>query len=284
MRHPFSVGEHVFSGTGVVACMTIDLAGCRAKIKRAHELTEALEEEIPPEEKVARPRLPLSAEIESASGYYVFRVADIPEDFYLRIGVIVGEVVHNLRTALDYLFGQIAGYYVGEVPSEGVEGIEFPIEDTSLGFSEKQRIAPEIPTAIWTVIEEAQPYNGGDFLNLLRILSDEDKHGVLKPILINSKPYTFTIDMDVSYPKSFDFDNTHAESYLEVGAEVTRRKFIPFSPDAPQKVEVAAYVTPNVQLPKGDRPVVLGLHEIILEVEKVVHNLTVHLQQLGFQI
>ncbi len=261
--------------------MSIDLSGCRAKIKRAHELTEALEAEIPPEEKVARPRLPLSAEIESASGYYVFRVADIPEDFYLRIGVIVGEVVHNLRVALNYLFGQIAGYYVGEVPGEGVERTEFPIESTSLGFSEKKRMAPEIPPSLWAIIEGAQPYNGGDFLNLLRVLSDEDKHGVLKPLLINSKPYTFTLAMDISYAERFEFDNTHAETQLEVGAEVTRRKFIPFSPDAPRKVEVAAYTTPYVQLPKGDRPVVLGLHEIILEVEKVVHDLTVHLQQLG---
>jgi hypothetical protein len=261
--------------------MTIDISEYRAKIERARELRDALEATIPSEEEATTPRLPLSAKLERASGYYVFWVADVPQDFYLRIGVIVGEAVHNLRTALDNLFWQLASHYIGgAIPPERSEGIEFPIESTSLGFSEKKIGMPEIPSSTWAIIERAQPYNGGNFLNLLRILSDDDKHGVLKPLLMSAKAGRIMYTITIPHGTRIDFDNTYAETYLKVGAEVTRIKFTPFSPYDEEEVEVAAHITPYVQLPKGDRPVVLGLHEIILEVEEVINDLAMHLQEI----
>jgi len=260
--------------------MTIDVSGCRAKIERTRELRDALEAVIPSSEDAATPRLPLGAKLERASGYYVFRVADVPEDFYLRIGVIVGEAVHNLRTALDHLFWQVASHHIGEaIPPKRVEEIKFPIESTSLGFSEEKMRVPEIPSGTWAVIEGAQAYNGRELLELLRVLSDDDKHGVIKPLLMSAKAGRIIYTANLPDGTNIEWDNTQAEMYLKVGAEVTRIKFIPFSPYDEEEVEVAAHITPYIQLPKGDRPVVLGLHDMILEVEKVIDDLAMHIQE-----
>jgi hypothetical protein len=261
--------------------MTIDLSECRTKIERAHKLRDALEAVIPSEEKATEPRFPVSAKFESASSYYVLWVADIPEDFYRRVGSIIGDAVHELRSALDCLFRQLANHYIGGTnPAERAEGIEFPIESTSLGFTEKKMEVPEIPSGTWAIIEGAQPYNGGNPLNLLRILSDDYKNGVLEPILISAKSFDLTEGFrsaqEFGWRQDIESDNTHAETHLNVGAEVTRIKITPLSPFAPVEVEVAAYITPYVQLPKGDRPAVLGLTEMISEVEKVVDDVMVH--------
>jgi hypothetical protein len=174
----------------------------------------------------------------------------------------------------------LASHYIGEtIPPERSEGIEFPIESTSLGFSEKKIGVPEIPSSTWAIIEQAQPYNGGNFLNLLRVLSEDDKHGVLKPLLLSAKGGRIIYTVNLPHGTTVEADNTHAEMHLKVGAEVTRIKFTPFPPYDEEKVEVAAHITPYVHLPKGDRPVILGLHEIILEVEKVVNDLAMHIQE-----
>ncbi len=261
--------------------MAIDLSGCRAKIERAHELKHALEAIISPVESQA-PQLQIRAEFDPHSRYYVFRVATIPEDWTLRIGVLIGDVVHNTRSALDHLLWQLACHHItGTIPEERAKGIQFPIEDACQGFAKRRKALPEIPSVYWTIFDAAQPYNGGDSLATLRRLSNHDKHRVLTPILI--RPETFEpIGEPFRGRQLVDFDNTHAETDLKVGAEIMRVKLDP-SPYPEADVEVAGYLTPDVLLPRGGRTVINGLGGITAQVEKVVNDASMHLKQLGLQ-
>jgi hypothetical protein len=102
--------------------MTIDLSECWAKIKRANEHRDSLETLVTPtvvedlEKLGSVPEanlVQLSAKLDPQSGYHVFRVATIPENQLLRIGVVLGDVVHNLRCTLDYLFWALSCHYLG---------------------------------------------------------------------------------------------------------------------------------------------------------------------------
>ena len=96
--------------------MTIDLDGCRAKTERARNHSDSLQTIITPLVLGDVPEtelIQLSAELDVQSGYHVFRVAAIPEAWRPGIGVVLGDVVHNLRSALDYLFFELCCHYLG---------------------------------------------------------------------------------------------------------------------------------------------------------------------------
>jgi hypothetical protein len=65
-------------------------------------------------------------------GDYIFSVAAIPEEWRLEVGVIIGDVAHNLRSALDHLFWQLHCHYIGvPKPRWDTRKVQFPIEDRS---------------------------------------------------------------------------------------------------------------------------------------------------------
>jgi hypothetical protein len=262
--------------------MAIDLSGVRAKIERAYELKNTLNTITSPVESEA-PQIQISAEFDRHSRYYIFRVAAIPEDWRLRVGVLIGDTIHNARSALDYLIWQLAVQYIsGPIPELRAKKIQFSVEDTSKEFTKRRKALQEIPSSYWTIFDAAQPYNGGNFLALLRDLSNDDKHRVLPPILV--RPEVFEpIGEPFRWSQLVDFDNTHAEKHLKVGAEIVRMKLNP-SPYPKADVEVAGYVTPHVLLQQGDRTVVNGLGGILTAAEDVVNDVTMHLKQLGFQV
>ncbi len=117
-------------------------------------------------------------------------------------GALVGDVVHNLRSALDHLAYALAESYTGApLPDDIARSSEFPIFDSAADFSERKRNGR--PTArsglhkirgvdpsVQAIIEGLQPYHGGDHARLavLRDLSNRDKHRefVLSPFLRSS--------------------------------------------------------------------------------------------------
>jgi hypothetical protein len=122
-----------------------------------------------------------------------------------------------------------------------------PIEDTGKGFTKGRKSFQEIPSSYCTIFDAAQPYNGGDFLGLLRDLSNDDKHRLLTPVLI--RPEVFEpIGGLFRWNQLVDWDHTHAEKHMKIGAEILRAKLVP-SPYPETDVEVAGYVTPQVLLP-----------------------------------
>jgi hypothetical protein len=114
------------------------------------------------------------------------------------IGMTAGEVTYNLRAALDYLVAALAatdrdGLAVGESNLR----TQFPIESTPEGFAARRlrdrRGRPGYLTGVndphCALIEALQPYNGVEWTEFLRDLSNEDKHRAI-PVLGYASPAT----------------------------------------------------------------------------------------------
>lgn len=109
--------------------------------------------------------------------------------------IVVSDVIHNLRAALDYVVFELAFHDSGRVQ----DGTQFLIEDFKihptdprLGFDGKrrQRLKGLSPKHVG-MIEALQPYKGVDWTKTLRNISNPDKHRKLTA-LSDSGYYTMT--------------------------------------------------------------------------------------------
>lgn len=101
--------------------------------------------------------------------------------------VIAGDIVHNLRAALDYLV-----YELSLLDSKGQvkDGTQFPIEDVKSNPKNPARCfdgrrtsyLKGLSDAHAAAIELLQPYNGVEWTETLRDISNLDKHRTL-PVL-----------------------------------------------------------------------------------------------------
>src|SRR5689334_11619575 len=90
-----------------------------------------------------------------------------------RASVVVGEIVYNLRAALDYLV------YVPAEQDSGARqsGTQFPIEDSQQGFTAHRPTRLKgVSDEHAAVIRQFQPYRGCEWTRTLRDLSNPDKH------------------------------------------------------------------------------------------------------------
>lgn len=93
----------------------------------------------------------------------------IPAD----VPVLIGEVLYNLRAALDYLVYELAALDSGSYQDR----TQFPIEDTEEGFrSRRKNFLKFVNDAHAAAIERLQPYNRVNWTKILRTHSNPDKH------------------------------------------------------------------------------------------------------------
>jgi hypothetical protein len=255
--------------------MTVDLTECQAKIERAQEHRERLDAVINPVRSWESEVFHMDAKLDPQSGYHIFRLAAIPEDWRLEVGVILGDAVHNLRSALDYLFWQLYCCYI-QVPQSRAEAkrVQFPIEDSSQRLANKRVHFNKIPPAHWAVIDSAQPYPGrndpGRAIGALRDLSDRDKHQVLNPLLLSTNVLTFD-DERVPFDRATGpLRIPKPPRRLEIGTEVVR---VPFPPDVDAEMEMAGYVAPDVRLAELDTGIIRGVDIMLQAVRFVVESI-----------
>ena len=253
--------------------MAIDLSGCWTKIYRAREHIDSLDAIVRPVVEGEADQIQVRAERDSRTGDYVFRVAAIPEEWRLRVGVITGDVVHNLRSALDLLYWQLYCEYI-RVPSTKGEAkrVQFPIEDRSERLRNKRKSLRKIPPSYWAIIDAVQPYkrrNPYRLLATLRDLSDRDKHQVLTPVFTRTTMFSL-----VGGP----FESTGSKEVLwarprrdlKIGAKVVRTRGLP---DRGRKVEMAGYITPHILLPeRRDLTFTFVISQMIELVDWVIAN------------
>lgn len=106
--------------------------------------------------------------------YFLVSVQPTP----LKISAILGDSIHNLRSALDHLAYQLVSVGTGKAPSSHVY---FPIADDRTKYLEQRRhqIKGASPQAI-AAVDALTPYKGGsDTLWKLHKLNNVDKHRVL---------------------------------------------------------------------------------------------------------
>jgi hypothetical protein len=152
------------------------LAGVRAKINRAKQHIGDLERAIHGELGV-HPYAELHVtKLNPDSGKVGFfaQLRDIPPD----IPLIIGDAIHNLRSALDHLAWQLV-VAAGNTPNSQTY---FPIYETAEGYN-KAKAKGKVKgfnADQMNVLDAMQPYNAGyEPLWLIHKLNNFDKHNLL---------------------------------------------------------------------------------------------------------
>ncbi|MBI3104718.1 MAG: hypothetical protein HYY95_03910 [Candidatus Rokubacteria bacterium] len=166
----------------------------RLKLGRAGELHDELRTftDTTFADDAHRPRVAI--ERLADPGQYALRIVTVPEvgDFLDRVGLLLGDAIHNLRSALDHMVFQLAAANLGSPPGEKAR-TQFPICDDDKKFKEDAKsMLKDVREDDRLRIESFQPYHrwnvppntqysdqlGGHFhpIHKLRELSNLDKH------------------------------------------------------------------------------------------------------------
>lgn len=119
---------------------------------------------------------------------------DIPPN----VAILTGEVVYNLRAALDYAVGQTSALQTPEWKRRRPRRNQFPIETTPEGFrSRRDTFLAGVHDGVVHYIEGKQPYFNCDWTRRLAEISNLDKHNELVAVL-----QALSIEMDDSAAKA----------------------------------------------------------------------------------
>lgn len=155
------------------------LEGCKAKVTRAKELIEQLENEIL--------TILNSEDYKVVSGHefekkrYVFRLQGKP--LPLKVSVLVGEIIHHLRSTLDHMVWMFANK--DGLSERDCRNIYFPVCSSQKEFEKavKKGKLVGVPENLKNFVESLQPYKSNDSKNsIIKILHDLDiieKHKLL---------------------------------------------------------------------------------------------------------
>ena len=149
----------------------------------------------------------LRCDLDPQTGYHVFSIKSLPDYtlFHENVALGVGDVIGNVRAALDHAMWAITN---DGAPSTGLpdpEGVAFPIRANAIKLANSRpasAVKPYIDSLVWQVIERVlldQPYPGAEGvygrwgrwdaghdhpLGLLQSLSNDDKHRLLPTLLL----------------------------------------------------------------------------------------------------
>lgn len=200
--------------------MPPSLEGPKAKLARADEHLTALHGEVKRFLRTEPYRL--RHDVDPQQGDDVWRL-EIRESPPLRLSILAGDVIHDLRSSLDHLVWQLS-LIVTPTP---FERSEFPIYDAEFkcfdintkkdreGFHQAGRSKiRDVPLAAQHIIESVQPYHYGhaigDWLWILQELSNRDKHRLPLHALFRQSqihyPYHWIEHIETSYGVRDDGD------------------------------------------------------------------------------
>lgn len=178
------------------------------------------------------------------TGNYALKLGEIRHPDH-GLAVIVGDFLHNLRSALDHLAFQLVRFPVEDGGDKTPEDkISFPLCDTPASFERsKWKVRGSAP-GVEAIIEGLQPYSVAQqpFLWLLHELNNWDKHRVLH-LSENT-----LIEVGFGQIENTDFAEVRAAGELEDDAVLARWKAKSgLDPD----VEVGLYLGTEVTFENG---------------------------------
>jgi hypothetical protein len=266
------------------------LSGYRAKLSRAHQLCEELDAYISTylSDKEHRPSLALR--LDPTTREFVLFVHHVPplDEFFERVGLLVGDIVHNARSALDHLVHDLAFHNSGGNLRQPTK-TQFPIADTPSEFqAQAKRYLQEVASQHRSIIESFQPYHlmdanvgVGEYfhpLAMLRDLSNLDKHRLLVPILIPTTGVSLEGPASMSIVSGMVLQMV-AQTFagklpvakpMSPGLELVRSPLLP--PGLTESPQPAGTSLPIVAFSDG-RSVTAVLDKLIRAVEAVVSAL-----------
>lgn len=165
--------------------------------------------------------------------------------------LILGDCLHNARSALDHLVFQLA--ILNRASSAAAEKTAFPICLTSEKFRDAttRKVAPFISGPALTEIEKLQPYATGnagadDILWVLHQLDIIDKHRLLLVTVSKFRATSFTVTVPTGEQFAHDMPPSNWKPSTG-GAEIIRFDFSK-AIKQPGKVHVKVKTASNVQI------------------------------------
>src|ERR1700761_2257317 len=157
--------------------------GAHLKIERADHHIADLESRV----DSLKARLTVEAHVDASNGleYIKCDFASIEDKAaFDRLPVIVGDAIHNLRCALDYVWLETVQRLI---PDGEWARTKFPIYPTPELLKRQLRslqIDTSAPKFFSFLLDEVRPYDGGDFaIRAVHILDNGDKHRLLTPVI-----------------------------------------------------------------------------------------------------
>jgi hypothetical protein len=174
------------------------LDSCYAKVRQAEGHAKTLHEEIRAFHKLGVIRIDGQPDPQSTD--YVFRVKASEEPPLLDWGCRIGDVLHNLRSALDHLAWQLVVFHKGEqIAEQEARNIYFPAALAPNDFN-SLAIVQMIDSAHLATLRGLQPYHRGDRkraeghpLVTLRELSNIDKHRIVHMSYVALREFPFSV-------------------------------------------------------------------------------------------
>lgn len=247
------------------------LSGCRAKVKRCEELLPALADKW--RAFLDREPWPSGIEHREETGWYeVYFDFSAPAPPVL--AVIVGEIAHNLRSALDTLVWREAVEFLGREPTnDESRGIKFPFcwQESEWRGSKIRGYVSKDAAAL---IKRHQPYNctkHGEPASLLAVqwFNNRDKHRAIQ-VTFAAAPRRFSLEQ-VFIAKNKLAEIEAVQPHLAPGQRLegkTKVVSVRFKPGPEPYVTVES--PPPVNPSFGQLPAKLAGAEVKTSVAKVI--------------
>lgn len=246
----------------------------RAELHR-HALHHNIEQTFADEANL----IPLRAELDAGASRYILKIKSVPdlEPVRLMIGLSVGDIVHNLRGALDHAFWQLACVRWDGTPPHP-RRVQFPMDDDSAWFN-KRPVKDDLRSDDWDLIDWHQPYRGEDGrpdtwhgpyvhpLALLRDLTDHDKHRITTAAFVLPSGFSLPGLPGVVYAGVSMMGFFPVQDHMEVGTGVAwvRVKGVGAKPE----INSAGKVTPQVALAER-RPLIPTIDRLTSRVDLIL--------------
>src|SRR5260221_10274721 len=173
------------------SAMDLRRDGCLAKLDRAYEHMRSIHDELVVFFQ-AHPYV-VAGHFDPDTGWYVVRVVETPQPSS-RIGVLVGEFAHQLRSILDHLVAEIHRWDFAQERKGAPKGRSVFIAETSpKNFREKaQSRIGRLPTDWQDLIERMQPYHAKDNMPMSQLDWLEDVWNADKHVSVYKIPHAST--------------------------------------------------------------------------------------------
>lgn len=235
----------------------LNLKAARSKIERARKHIADLDAEriaflgSDPYAGIAR--------FNSEDNQTIFVLESVPE-IPDSIPTILGDAVHNLRVALDYLASEL-------VRTAGLEskGVYFPIAENAEKYAaESGGKTKGMPEAAKSKIDALQPYGGGnEGLWVLHKLDIIDKHRLLPAV--GMKIGSFQVNLSLT-PTEYNFA---MPSILEKGDIIG---WVAGNREADKQMSVTADLTFGEPESLEGRPMIETLNQLVGMVEAIISH------------
>lgn len=173
------------------------------KLAWAHQHIDALQRDI--DDFLDREPYEATLKYNDKQARYVATIHAREEPPLERWGLMVGDIVHNLRSALDSLAFAVWVSDMGRLPSEDeAKAIQFVITDNAAFWnSERKRRLSTMHPSVHAVFEKLQPYRRGhpkprDLLAVLRDISNVDKHRRVSVVMAVANEAGITVSDGIS--------------------------------------------------------------------------------------